>query len=61
MEKHFYLSFNQPLPHLLQAASDLRLCGLSKYIIKNNNPFHFHYVSKENINLVEHLCKPSGE
>ena len=32
----------------------------NKGIKVNNKPFHFHDLSKENINFVEHFCKPSG-
>ena len=32
----------------------------NKDIKINNKPFHFQALSKENINFIEHLCKPSG-
>ena len=35
------------------------LC-FNKDITINNKPFHFQDFSKENINFIEHLCKPSG-
>ena len=45
--------------HLLQAVSGLSFRGLIKILKLITKPFHFQDFSKENVNFVEYLCKPS--
>ena len=54
IEKHFaFLSFT---PSCLRS----QFLWLNEDMKINNKPFHFQDFLKENINFVEHLCKPSG-